>query len=174
MRKNGLRTFAFHRDENAAAPAVAAAMAPRGAGMTAGLAEDLATMEPERAAQQLLQNALRSDQLPGFAADEVDGGGAEFKSVGHRNLLLTNSQTVKFRQFYRKIPVYGSLVTVEMDARNRLLSINSALGEPAGVDPVARVAPAAALETVRAAAGYAAGDPLDVQPRLSYYFDAAA
>ncbi len=172
MRKNGLRTFAFHRDESAAAPAVAAAMAPRGGGITAGPAEDLATMEPERAAQQLLQNALRSDQLPGFAADEVDGGGAEFKSVGHRNLLLTNSQTVKFRQFYRKIPVYGSLVTVEMDARNRLLSINSALGAPAGVDPVAQVSPAAAIETVRAAAGYATGEPLDAQPRLSYYFDA--
>ena len=147
-------------------------MAARGPAMTAGLAEDLATMEPERAAQQLLRNALRSDQLPGFAADEVDGGGAEFKSVGHRNLLLTNSQTVKFRQLYRKIPVYGSLVTVEMDNRNRLLSINSALGAPTGVDPVAQVSPAAALETVRTAAGLAAGEPLDAQPRLSYYFDA--
>jgi Zn-dependent metalloprotease len=176
MRNNGLRTFAFHRDESAAAPAVAAAMAPRGPGMTAGLTEDLAAMEPERAAQQFLQNALGSDQLPGFTAADVDGGGAEFKSVGHRNLLLTNSQTVKFRQLYRKIPVYGSLVTVEMDARNRLLSINSALGAPTGVDPVAQVSPAAALEAVRAAAGYsagnAAGEPLDAQPRLSYYFDA--
>jgi Zn-dependent metalloprotease len=171
-RNNGLRTFAFHRDESARSPAVAAAMAPR-LGMTAALpGEDPGTLEPERAAQQLLQNALRSDQLPGFSADQVDGGEAEFKAIGHRNLLLTNSQTVKFRQLYRKIPVYGSLVTVEMDARNRLLSINSALGAPTGVDAVAQVSPAAALETIRAAAGYAAGEPLDAQPRLLYYFDA--
>jgi Zn-dependent metalloprotease len=174
-RNNGLRTFAFHRDESARSPAVAAAMAPR-LGMAAALpgeapADDPAVMEPERAARQLLQNALLSDQLPGFSADSVDGGEAEFKAIGHRNLLLTNSQTVKFRQLYRKIPVYGSLVTVEMDARNRLLSINSALGAPAGVDAVAQVSPAAALEAVRAAAGYPAGEPLDAQPRLVYYFD---
>src|SRR3954453_23944485 len=162
-RNNGLRTFAFHRDESAASTAAAMAMAPRALGVAGEPAEDLVDMEPERAAERFLQNALRSDRLPGFTALEVDGGAAEFKSIGHRNLLLTNSKTVKFRQLYRKIPVYGSLVTVELDARNRLLSINSALGEPAGVDPVARVAPAAALETVRAAAGYAAGDPLDVQ-----------
>ena len=116
-------------------------------------------MEPERAAQQLLlQNALASESCPASTPTEVDGGAAEFKSVGHRKLLLTNSQTVKFRQLYRKIPVYGSLITVEMDARNHLLSINSALGEPTGVDPVAQVSPAAALEAVRAAAGY--GPPM--------------
>jgi Zn-dependent metalloprotease len=173
-RTNGLRTFAFHRDESPAATRAALAIAPGASGAAGEPAVDLIDMEPERAAGQFLQNALRAGELSGFTAPEVDGGAAEFKAIGHRTLLLTNSQTVKFRQLYRKIPVYGSLVTVELDARNRLLSINSALGEPAGVDPVAQVAPAAALEAVRAAAGYAAGDPLDVQPRLSYYFDAAA
>jgi Zn-dependent metalloprotease len=177
LRNNGLRTFAFHRDQNAASPAIAAAMAPSVLNAAGDPGGDPAAMAPEKAALLLLQNALASDKLPGFNAADLQGGVAEFNPVGHRNLLLTNSQTVKFRQLYRKIPVYGSLVTVEMDSLNRLLSINSALGAPAGVDAVAKVSPAAALETVRAAAGYAAdaaADPLDAQPRLVYYFDSPA
>jgi Zn-dependent metalloprotease len=178
LKNNGLRTFAFHRDQNAGSPAIASAMAPSVLSATGEPGGDPADMAPEKAALLLLQNALASDRLPGFSSADLQGGVAEFKSVGHRNLLLTNSQTVKFRQLYRKVPVYGSLVTIEMDACNRLLSINSALGAPAGVDAVARVAPAAALKVVRAAAGYATGtdaaaDPLDAQPRLVYYFDSA-
>lgn len=167
-RNNGLRSFAFHRDESDASPALAAALAARPTGQGPG--EDLSAMEPERAARMLLQNALASDSLPGFTAPDVDGGAAEFKTLGHKKLFLTNSQTVKFRQLYRKIPVYGSLITVEMDARNHLLSINSALGSPAGVDAVAKVSPADAVEAIRKAAGWGA-EPLDVQPRLFYYFD---
>jgi Zn-dependent metalloprotease len=172
-RKNGLRSFAFHRDESAASPALALSLAAR-PGAAAG--EDLASMEPERAARLLLQNALASDSLPGFAAPGVEGGEAEFKALGHKKLFLTNSQTVKFRQLYRKIPVYGSLITVEMDARHRLLSINSALGSPTGIDAVAKVSPAQAVEAVRKAAGWGDADPLDLlraQPRLFYYFDAS-
>jgi Zn-dependent metalloprotease len=171
LRNNGLRTFAFHRDESAGSAAIATAMAPRVLSATGEPGGDPADMAPEKAALLLLLNALGSDQLPGFSAADLQGGVAEFSPVGHRNLLLTNSQTVKFRQIYRKIPVYGSLVTVEMDSFNHLLSINSALGAPVGVDAVATVSPAAALEKVRAAAGYAAADPLDVQPHLVYYFD---
>ncbi|MBW8876818.1 MAG: M4 family metallopeptidase [Acidobacteria bacterium] len=172
--KNGLRTFAFHRDESAASPALAMALgaAPGAALPGAAPGEDLASMEPERAALLLLQNALASERLPGFTAPDVDGGAADFKALGHRKLFLTNSQTVKFRELYRKVPIYGSLITVEMDTRNRLLSINSSLGEPAGVDPVAKVSPADALVTVRQAAGFGE-ESLDVQPALYYYFDAA-
>lgn len=167
-RKNGLRSFAFHRDESESSPALALSLAAK-PGAAAG--EDLAAMEPERAARVLLQNALASDSLPGFTAPDVDGGAAEFKALGHKKLFLTNSQTVKFRQLYRKIPVYGSLITVEMDARHRLLSINSALGSPTGVDAVATISPAQAVDAVRKAAGWGDADPLDIQPKLFYYFD---
>jgi bacillolysin/neutral peptidase B len=179
-RDNGLRRFAFHRDEDEASAEVAASLAPPAPtlgvrGVTGGV--DPGTMEPERAARLFLQRALGSERLPSFAAPEMEGEESEFKALGHRKLPLTNSQTVKFRQFYRKIPIYGSLVTVEMDARNRLLSINSSMGEPSGVDAVATLSAADALARVRAAAGYpdegAEGDsPLAASPRLFYYFDA--
>lgn len=176
-RDNGMRRFAFHRDESEESAEIAAALAPapdpdRRLGVAGRL--EAAGLEPERAAQQYLLRALASDHLPAFAAAEMEGEAPEFKSVGHRKLPLTNSQTVKFRQYYRKIPIYGSLVTVEMDARNRLLSINSSMGEPAGVDPVARLSPADALAKVREAAGYGAGERLDAAPRLFYYHDSPA
>src|SRR4029077_10474298 len=176
-RNNGLRTFAFHRDQSSGSAAIATAMAPSVLNAAGEPGGGPSPMAPEKGALLLLQNALGSDKLPGFNAADLQGDVAEFSPVGHRNLLLTNSQTVKFRQLYRKIPVYGSLLTVEMDAFTRLLSINSALGAPFGVDAVAQVSPAAALATVRAAAGYAAdaaADPLHAQPRLVYYFDSPA
>jgi Zn-dependent metalloprotease len=81
---------------------------------------------------------------------------------------------VKFRQTLHDIPVYGSLVSVELDADNSLLSIDSSLGEPEGVDPVASTSPAAALDAV-------AKDPqgyrprlAGIVPRLNHYFDRAA
>jgi Zn-dependent metalloprotease len=166
-RKNGLRTFAFHRDESAASPALALSLAAK----PGAPAENLAAMEPEQAARILLQNALESDGLPGFTVADMEGGATEFRPLGHKKLFLTNSQTVKFRQLYREIPVYGSLITVEMDARHRLLSINSALGSPAGVDAEPRISPAQAVEAVRKAAGWGESDPLGVKPRLFFYFD---
>lgn len=167
--KNGLRSFAFHRDESGASAGIARSLAATSEEGEPG--ENIAAMEPERAALLLLQKAMASERLPDFDAPDVGGDPAEFKSLGHRKVLLTNSQTVKFRELFRKIPIYGSLITVEMDMRNGLLSINSSVGEPTGVDPVAQLSPAQAVDAVRQAAGYGPDDRLDAQPRLHFYFD---
>jgi Zn-dependent metalloprotease len=102
----------------------------------------------------------------------VNGVTPEFKSLSTETLPLTGTRTVKFRQTYNKIPVYGSLVTVEMDYKNELLAVNSSLGEPANVDSVARISPADALEKVRVLAGHGP-PPVEATPRLCYYYDAA-
>ena len=80
---------------------------------------------------------------------------------------------VKFCQYYRRIPVYGSLVAVELDKKNELISINSTLTEPTNVDAVASVAPADVLQTVVRASG---ADPqsLEATPSVYYYFDREA
>ena len=53
---------------------------------------------------------------------------------------------VKFRQQLNKIPIYGSLVSVELDENNGLLSISSASGKPSNVSAVAKISPAKAME----------------------------
>lgn len=166
---NGLRSFAIHGQETSADPRRRSAFAAA----AAAPAMPLGDVSAETAAQHYLKQSLESSAIPAFSAPAASGVASEFKSLGVEVVPLTDTQTVKFRQHYRKIPVYGSLVTVELDKTNNLVSINSSLGDPVDVDHVARVSPSQVVEAIRKAAGYADG-ALDVAPRLVYYFDSPA
>jgi Zn-dependent metalloprotease len=99
----------------------------------------------------------------------TDAGKADFKSLGAEAVPLTGTTMVKFRQTFNKIPVYGSLVTVEIDRRNQCLGINSSLGTPTGVRHIAKISPEKAL----AVAAKASRQPLaqlKSTPQLHYYF----
>lgn len=182
--RNGFRSFAFHRLDKGAAPIMAAihpmggaARGPRAPGAAAAAAAarpgNLTLLDAETAARHFLTNALDSEQLPAFTAGDVSGEKSEFKLISTEFVPLTGNLTVKFCQHYRKTPIYGSLVTVELDKKNELVAINSALSEPVNIDPVASVSPAEVLKQVRERAGYVA-QHLDATPRLYYYFDRAA
>jgi Zn-dependent metalloprotease len=178
--RNGLRSFAFHRDDKGGAqvlgairPKVAApsprtrsAAAPApGAGP-----RSFRALDAETVARHYLANALASDRLPTFTAGDAGGEKSDFKLIAVEAVPLTGTQVVKFSQHYRRTPVYGSLVTIELDKNNDLVSINSALTEPTDVDPVASVAPAEALRTVARSSGSDVKE-LKVTPGLYYYFD---
>jgi Zinc metalloprotease (elastase) len=168
MNQNGLRSFGFHSQEDSE---IAATLNPATA-LAADKTETSATaaLDAETVARNYLDSALASDELPAFTTSEVGGQSCEFKIISTETVKLTKTQTVKFRQFYRKIPVYGSLVTIELGEDNELVALNSALGEPHNVDPVAKISPADALQVIRRVAGYES-EPLDEVPRLYYYFD---
>src|SRR5260370_39593930 len=89
---------------------------------------EIAKVDPETAAVRYLHQALDSKSVPSFTAPKVGGAGSEFKSLGTETIPLIDTTTVKFRQTYDKIPVYGSRVTVELDNSNEFVSLNSALG----------------------------------------------
>jgi Zn-dependent metalloprotease len=89
----------------------------------------------------------------------------EYLVLGTETVALTGTKVVKFAEYYRRIPVYGSLVTVELDGDNALLAIHTALGEPIDVDPVATISPAQALAAIGDAGS------TDEPPRLYFYFD---
>ena len=128
----------------------------------------LAKRDPETAARQCLDRALEGTPTP-LAATAADPGKADFKSLGAEAVPLTGTTMVKFRQVFNKIPVYGSLVTVELDKKNRCLGINSSLGTPKGVRHIAKISP----EKVIAVAARASGQPasqLKNTPQLHYYF----
>jgi Zn-dependent metalloprotease len=127
------------------------------------------TLDPETVARQYVQQALDSDRVPKFTVPQVKGAESELKSLGVETLPLTNTKTVKFRQTLNKIPVYSSLITVELDENNEILAINSALGAPKNVDSLAKIAPAEVVKKVAKQVGHGLGS--DVSPRLNYYFD---
>jgi hypothetical protein len=172
MSGSGLRTSAFHRRDQ---PKLAEDLSKEvWAALRGDEARfDPAALSPESAAWLYLERALTTPALPTLTADELAAQRPEFELTGGEKLPLTGTQTVRFRQHYGKVPVYGSFVSVELNTTNELLALNSALAGPIGVDAVPQVSPAQVLERVKTLAGQGATD-LAARPRLHYYHDATA
>jgi len=170
---NGLVGAVLRSDESdtrqpAASVRLRRATRARTATMAAAIAPPTRT-DPEATARQCLEQALASTKPSASKAAATDLGTPEFRSLGAEAVPLTGTTMVKFRQTFNKIPVYGSLVTVELDRKNRCLGINSSLGEPKGVRHIAKISP----EQVLAVAAKASGQPrsqLKNTPQLYYYF----
>src|SRR5262245_333754 len=113
----------------------------------------LTRRDPEATARQYLERALEGSAATSRSVAATGLGKADFKSLGAEAVPLTGTTMVKFRQTFNKIPVYGSLVTVEIDRKNQCLGINSSLGTPAGVRHIASISPEKALAVAAKAAG---------------------
>ena len=172
---NGLKVFSLHSKDEACKTIITALRATRSTNPSFAL-DDAAgetAVDPETVARNYLDQALTSSAVAGFSAPTADAVPSEFNSLGTESIALTGTTTVKFRQNFSKIPVYGSLVTVELDEASKLLSINAALGAPTAVNPVAKISAAEAVKAVAAYPGHTKDLNL-VVPRLNYYFDAGA
>src|SRR5438552_1707769 len=168
---NGLEAFAMHSSDSTAAPAMAALRRERAHTLSFSAAPTpLPAVDPETAATRYLHQALDSAAVPSFTAPKAKGTASDFKSLGTVTVPLTGTKVVKYRQSIAGIPVYGSLVTVELDDNNELVSLNSSLGDPRNVSPVAKISPDAALKTIDNAPGYTK-DLKDIVPKLHFYFD---
>jgi hypothetical protein len=152
-----MQRFTMHVADKAGKRLQAAVQPRARAGFAA--APSAKELDPETAAYRYLKDALDSDRIPEFADPESDDAGSEFQRLGTETVPLTGTRTVKFRQTLHKVPVYGSLVTVELDQDNQCLAINSSMGAPKNVSAVAKVAPQDALETAAAASGMKAARP---------------
>ena len=171
---NGLKAFSLHSRNESETPTMRTLNATLGANPSFNFVgvDAVKDLDPETAARGFLEHALASEATPGFAAPKADATPSEFRSLGTESIPLTGTRIVKFRQTFNKIPVYGSLVTVELDDSNDLVGINSTLGTPSGVDPVAKKSPAEALKAVKDYPGHKKN--LDgIVPRTYYYYQAA-
>lgn len=126
--------------------------------------------DAETAARRYLNAMFTADAGMSALHRETNEERPEFRYIGIDKVPFTKSQHVKFRQNFHKVPVYGSIVTVELGPENEFISINSSLGDPSNIDPVATVSPADALKRVRRLAGYQ-GEPMNSPARLYYYYD---
>lgn len=164
-------TFSIHAAEKCAQATIRSLKAERARDRSfseAGIKQ--AKLDPETAARRLAEQALQSDRLPAFALPKIDAKRQELKSLGVKTLPMTGTRIVQFRQYVDRIPVCGSLITVELDARNELVSINSTLGNPGAVSTLAAISPRDALDRVAEKAGYRDAKP-DSVPRLNIYLD---
>jgi Zn-dependent metalloprotease len=169
---NGLKCFSLHSADKVSRPTFTALAEERAllkAFTTAPIS--IETTDPETAARRYLNQALESNHTESFVAPSTPTAVSQFKVIGTETVPITATRTVKFRQSFHDIPVYGSLVTVELDEDNTLVSINSALGDPVGVKPVAKISAVDALKAVISKSPYKK-QMKGIAPRLNYYFEA--
>jgi len=169
---NGLKSFSMHSGNKSSQKAMASLTAERAELPAFGFAAsaDTQTLDAETVARRYLNQAFESNAVPQLAAPSLDEMPCEFKSLGSETIPLTGTTTVKFRQNFSNVPVYGSLVTVELDEGNNLLGINSAIGTPKEVNPIAKISAAEALRAVKNHPGYKK-DLTGIIPRLYFYYD---
>jgi Zn-dependent metalloprotease len=127
-------------------------------------------LDSESAAKRILVHALASKAMPTLTAPVVDGDASDFRSLGVETVPLTGTRIVKFRQQVRGIPVFGSLVSVELGDNHEVISINSSLATPNLASYVAKLSPLDALKKIAAVAGYGRKLPKGV-PTLNLFLD---
>lgn len=169
--RTGFTAMAIHVTETEGAATFAALQAERtGQAAFALEATQPEKLDPESAAKRILAQALASNTMPNLTAPKAGGTETDFKSLGVETVPLTGTTFVKFRQQVHGIPIYGSLISVELDDDNNLVSINANLAAPDVRSFVARLSPADALAKVAAAAGYGRERP-PVVPALNLFLD---
>ena len=167
----GFQVLAIHVTEKGGRRAFEALRADRPASNTFALAESLPkNLDPESAAKRILAHAFASRAMPSLTAPRVNDEESDFRSLGVETVPLTGTRVVKFRQQIRGIPVFASLVSVELDDHNELVSLNSSLAKPDLPSYVARISPLDALKKIAVRAGYGRKLP-DGIPVLNLFLD---
>jgi len=159
----GLSSVRLHRSEARSGPVLQSVTT-----MEASAPVAVSELDPESAARRILNTVIGPTSLGQKAPPEV-----EFKSIGVATTPFAGGPQVKFRQYYKKIPVYGSLVSIQLDKSNAFVSINSTVGDPSNVNSVAKLSPAEALDRVCRLAGYDKM-PLEAPARPFFYYDKAS
>jgi bacillolysin/neutral peptidase B len=165
MVANGLDSYTMHVVDAESAPTLESIDEELGAGPPV----ESRDLDPETAARRYLNAFIASPAVPSISTADAETPATEYRTARTETVPLTGSRVVKFTQYRHRIPVYGSLVTIELNEDNSLLSIGSAVGEPGDVDPVATISPADVQKVIHDDAGEAA--VLSEPPRLYYYFD---
>ena len=172
LREGAFKAFSMHITEDAGRRTFAELKAERPTTSAFSLtAAQPQNLDPESAAKRILEHALASDTMPSLTAPKVDGDESTFKSLGVETVPLTGTKVVKFRQQVKGIPVYGSLISVELGDNNEMVSLNSNIAKPDVASYVARISPQEALKKVAGEAGYGRQLP-DSTPKLNLYLDA--
>ena len=167
---HGFKAMAMHVTEERGRRAFATLAADRPAFSTFGLATSQPeNLDSESAAKRILKHALASEAIP-LTAPDIGGELSNFKSLGVETVPLTETRFVKFRQQVKGIPVFGSLVCVELDDNHEMVSLNSSFAEPALASYVAKLSPLDALKKIAAVAGYGRQLPKGV-PTLNVFLD---
>jgi Zn-dependent metalloprotease len=131
---NGLNVFTFHRHDSDQREVASVFREGPEDDVPYGLTFEPKALDAETCARRYLDRALASTRIPGLTLHDSVQRATELKTLGIERVPMTGTTTVRLREVYQKVPVYGSLVTVELDEDNELMAFCSRLGEPIGGD----------------------------------------
>ena len=171
MKDEGFAVFSLHATEAAGQRAVIRLHEERKRLKVPAFAlvQEPKTVDTETAAKFILTQVLDyADWLPQLVRPTVGETRSEFTSLGTEYIPLTGTKTVKFRQYIEGIPVYATLITIELDEDREPLALNATVATPNIRDRVATIAPMTALKVAAQSAGYGNKKP-ERTPYLVYY-----
>lgn len=118
----------------------------------------------------LLDSALEIEPKQKFVTKKAPICEFQLEGVDIKTWKQTETHTIKFRQKYRDIPVYGAIVTVEVSDNYDLIAINSAIGAPIGIDAYPKLKPHQLKDVIQKQTKHDLEDS-DITATLYYYFD---
>jgi len=133
----------------------------------------------EVAARHYLNRIFQRDSRPavrGLTAPNRPEVVPDLRFLESQPVPLTGSSIVRFDQTRSSIPIFGSLIVVELDKDRELISMDAELTQVKGVSPVASISPAQALESIAKLAGVKTDALQNMQrpvlpPALNFYND---
>lgn len=151
----------------------------RGVGRPRSLSEKEASFNnDEVAARHYLSRIFQRDSRPavrGLTAPNRPEVVPDLRFLETQPVPLTGSRIVRFDQTRSSIPIFGSLIVVELDKHRELISMDAELTQVKGISPVASISPAQALESISKLARVEIGSLQDIQPpMLNFYHDEKA
>jgi large subunit ribosomal protein L27 len=166
--KDGFRTLALHSRLLDSQVTIKAEMSK----IKIGDVLNHSSLNDEELALHYLQKILEREQPQPFVPTKNKLITYEFKRQDIKVFRRTGTTTVRFKQHYRDIPLYGSLATVELSRNRELVSINSVIAEPVDLKISAQISTDHALKIVSDALGHSE-DCSTAEPHLYFYFDSS-
>lgn len=170
------RSFTFHVKEDDRSQKLARRLSPGpalGRRMDRAPRSAMASLDEESVARLYLRALLESDELDLPTHDPDDPSAPGFRRLGVSRVSETGHRVVKFRQTYRGVPVYGTLITVELSAVNYLRAITWNRADPGELDPLARLSPVEAWGQVAEVAGRGVQAPVRAPELFVRYREAS-
>ncbi len=167
--EDGYKKFNFHSQwlDVAIAPEVAIEQIPK--------VDNVKQLTDEDIAYKYLQNTFFNTWLQSLVLEKDQKLKYAFISYDAEEIDFTKTSIVKFLQYYHNFPLYGSLVTVELDEDKELLSISSTIGDLSSPNiPVKEISEQKVLEIVKKSAGYESSvelEPKEPNIKKCWYYN---
>jgi large subunit ribosomal protein L13 len=128
--------------------------------------------------QPVINESLSNEEISRRYLQEVtkyrlSGNLYEWKSFDTGEIEFTKTWIAKFQQYYRDIPIYGTLASVEIDQDKNLVMMSLTSGQiPLNLKKPRSLLSSQQLENlVKSAAGWQESDHLSIESHLYWYYN---